>query len=140
MGCGCGGGFGGGGAVQSVKVTITHTQLQAAALSNNIQLFSLPAGAIFAGVKMKHSVAFGGGAIASYRLSVGVVGLLEKYMPLSDVFAAPAATDIKTAFPFSAENQSAAVSVRVQAVSTGANLNASTGGSADFWIFYAPAT
>jgi hypothetical protein len=89
------------------KYTVGHAALQAAATSNNITLFTLPAAGIIHEVKVKHSTAFSGGAIASYTVKVGITGTLGKYLAAFD---------------------------EIEAVSTGANLDQSTAGSVDIWV------
>ena len=115
------------------KYTVTHTALQTAGTSNDIELFSLVAGGIVHAIKIKHSVAFGGGAIASYTISVGIAGNLTKYASPFDVFSAPSNTNFQLSSTVGSENHGAATSIRIAAVSTGANLNASTAGSVDVW-------
>lgn len=117
-----------------IKFTVTHTQLQAAATSNNILLFTLPAGGVLGGVKTKHSVAFAGGSIASYTISVGLVGNLQKYSPAFDVFQAVGNTLMQMSNVLASENQAATVAIQIAAVATGANLSASTAGSVDIWL------
>ena len=116
------------------KYTVTYSQLSAAALTNNIQLFSLPARGTIHAVVIKHSAAFTGGAIATYTLSVGIAGTLAKYASAFDVFQAPGNTVLQSSGGAFTENAGAATSVRVAAVSTGANLSAATAGSATIWV------
>jgi hypothetical protein len=76
------------------KYTKTFTDLAAPTASNDIELFSLPAGGIIHAIKLKHSAAFTGGAIATYTLSVGIALYLDKYLPAFSVFGAPANTSL----------------------------------------------
>lgn len=122
-----------------VKVgnAIAHTALQAAALTNDIELFVLPAKGVIHAVKIKHSVAFSGGAISNYLLSVGVAGTLAKYAAPYSVFGAVA----ETAFGFTAQagaetHNASGKSIRLAAESVGANLNASAAGTVDVWVLY----
>lgn len=137
MGC-CGfpGGGGGGGAAQWLApITITHTQFQAAALTNNIVVYSLPAAGFIHGVKLKHSVIWDGPAITEYWLSVGftvnVAALLIEY----DVESTPVGdTEFAISGTWDSRNHAAATDVRVAARSVGANLNTSTQGTAQLWL------
>jgi hypothetical protein len=116
------------------KYTVTHTALQAAAMANDIALFSLVAGGIIEGVKIKHSVIFAGTGITDYKISVGIVGNLTKYASAFDVDTAVAATNFQLSTTVGSEDHGSATSIRIAATSTGANLNQSTGGSVDIWV------
>lgn len=117
------------------KFTVTHTALQIAALTNDIELFSLLSQGVIHGVMIKHSVLFAGTGITDYKISVGIVGELDKYATDSDVDTAVSATNF---FPFQTlglENVGGATSIRIAATSVGANLDQSTGGSVDVWVY-----
>jgi len=116
------------------KYTVTYAQLAAGALTNDIQLFSLPARGTVHAVVIKHSASFTGGMIATYTLSVGIAGTLAKYASAFNVFQAPGDTVLQSSGGAFTENAGAAISVRVAATSTGANLNAATAGSATIWV------
>lgn len=116
------------------KYTVSHTALQAAALTNDIQLFSLPTNGVIQGVVISHSTAFSGGAIATYTISVGITGNLTKYAGAFDVFQATGAGVGQTTNVMDFEDKTTTTSIRIAAVSTGANLNQSTTGSVDVWV------
>lgn len=116
------------------KFPITHTDLQAAALVNNIELYSMPAGGLIHGAKLKQSVTFAGVGITSYDISIGFAGELEALLPLYPVDVAPANDVFAIAHNFDSRNHGAAVSVRVNAISVGADLDQSTAGTADIWL------
>lgn len=116
------------------KYTVTYAQLSAAALTNDIQLFSLGARQTIHAVVIKHSASFTGGAIATYTVSVGIAGTLAKYASAFNVFQAPGNTVLQSSGGTFTENTVAATSVRVAAVSTVGNLNAATSGSVDIWV------
>jgi hypothetical protein len=116
------------------KFTVGHAALQAAALTNDIELFALPPGAVIHGVKMKHSIAFAGTGITGYHLSVGLVADLERYSSLFDVLSAPANTNLLSTSTFESPNQGGNTSIRLAAVSTGANLDQSTAGTVAVWL------
>lgn len=116
------------------KYTVTHTQFQSAGFTNDIEIFQLPSGGNIHAVKLKHSVAFGGGLIAAYSLSVGTSGNLVKYLPASNVFTSPSNTGIASLGFFGCEAHGQSISIRVAAVSTTGLLSTSTQGSADIWV------
>lgn len=126
---------------QWVKVgnAISHTAFQTAATTQSITLFSLvPAGVIHA-IKIKHSVSFAGGAIASYTIQVGIGGTLNKYASAFDVFQGGSATAFQLTSVVGSENNTVATNILVTATSTGANLNASTQGNVDIWALLSKA-
>ncbi len=119
------------------KYTVTHTAMQAAALTNNITLLTLPAKTMIHRVVIKQSTAFAGTLISAYTLSVGIAGTLAKYIAAYDVFAAVAATTFgASAATIQAllENFSTTAAIKVEATAVGANLDQSTAGSADIWV------
>jgi len=115
------------------KYTRTYTQLAAAALTNDIQLVSLPARSVLLGVVVKHSVQFTG-AFGDYAVSVGIVGDLDKYASAFSVAQVVSNTALMSAGGLFIENAGAATSVRLAATSTVANLNTATTGSVDVWL------
>lgn len=122
------------GVMQWIKVTKSHTDFQAAATTNNIEIYSLAAGAMLHGVVVKHTTAFAGTGITAYTLSVGLTGNLAKYATAFDVFQAIADTTLQASDNFAIENWGAVTSIRGAAVSTGGNLNASTAGAVEFYL------
>lgn len=127
------------GVPQWVKVTKTFADFATAATTNTITVYTLPAGGIVHNTKVKHTAAFGGGAIGSYTLNgVGVTGATTKYGPfLKPLGGAPASTDGSVHYPsgqITAENQAATTAVTATVTSTGANLNAATAGSLDVYL------
>lgn len=121
--------------VEIRKFTVTHTQLQTGATTNNIEIWSAPAGLVVHNCKIKHSVAFAGTSISAYTISVGITGNLTKYAGAFDVFQAVSGTAQQFSTPDAMESSASATSVKVQAISTGANLSASTAGSVDIWLW-----
>jgi hypothetical protein len=119
------------------KYTVAHTALQTAATTNNISLFILPAKTMIHKVVVKHSTAFAGGAIATYTVSVGIIGTLAKYIAAFDVFQAVSSTAFSIAAATvnaGVEDFSSGVAIQIAAISTVANLNATTQGSVDVWV------
>lgn len=116
------------------KYTVAATAFTAAATTEDIELFQLPAQGTIHRVVIKHSTAFSGGTASAVTLSVGITGTLTKYAAAFDVFQATG----NTVFGFNdlpgMENAGAATSIRVEAVATGDNLVNVTTGSADIWV------
>lgn len=116
------------------KYTKTYSQLSAAAMTNDVELLSLPARGVIHAVVIKHSASFTGGALADYTVSVGIAGTLNKYASAFNVFQAPGNTTLQTSNSLFSENYGAATSVRIAAASTTANLSDATAGSVDVWV------
>jgi hypothetical protein len=118
------------------KYTVTFAQLAAAALTNDVSLFSLASKEMIRSVIIKHSAAFSGGLIATYTLSVGIVGNLVKYAAAFDALQAAGDTVKGTTLVATPQPESFAnaTDIRVAAVSSVGNLDAATAGSADIWI------
>jgi hypothetical protein len=116
------------------KYTVGFAALAAAALTNDIELLSLPAGGVIHAVKIKHSASFVGGAIGAYTISVGIVGTLAKYLAAFNVFQAPGNAVQTVEANVGTENHAAVTSIRVAATAVGANLDQATAGSVDIWV------
>jgi len=119
--------------LQWQKFTVTHTPLQTAATSNAITMFDLIPGGIIHGVKLKHGVAFAGGSLSAYSLSIGIGGNATKYLGASDVFVAPGSSAYLSSV-VGTESQTAVTPILLTSTSVGDNLSASTGGTVDVWI------
>ena len=117
-----------------VRVTKSYSDFSTAGLTNDIEVYSLPAGYAIHACVIKQSVAFAGGAISDYDISVGIVGTLAKYCAAHDVDSAVTATNFTSATTFGIESFTAATSIRGAATSVGANLNAATAGSVTFYL------
>lgn len=116
------------------KYTFTFSDFSTAATTNSITLFSLRAGGVIHAVKIKHSTAFSGGAIASYTVEAGIAGNTTKYAPAFDVFQATGATTYAITNDGFGESHTASTTIQITATSTGANLDAATAGSVDVWV------
>lgn len=114
--------------------TATFASLSAAALTNSVTLATLPAKTVLHAVAIKHDVAFSGGAIASYVLSVGVGATADKYASAFNVFQAVGATVGQLSHALFCDNFSSAVAVSITATSTVGMLNAATAGSVTIWL------
>lgn len=121
------------------KVTKTYSDLATAGTTNDIELLSLLAGGVIHAVKIKHSASFTNGAITAYTVSVGIVGTLAKYHSAFDVFQAPGNTVQSVESNVDIENHGAATSIRLAAISTGANLDQAVAGSVDVWVLISTA-
>jgi hypothetical protein len=119
-----------------VKRTVAFDDLAAASPTNDIELYSLPAGGMIHAVKLKHSTAFAGGSLSAYVVSVGIAGDLDKYMSggAFDVFQAVSGTAFQVNSVVGAENNGAAASIRISATATGDDLDAATAGVVDVWL------
>lgn len=126
------------------KVTKTYTDFSTGATTNTVTLYTLPAGWVVHGVKLKHSTSFTGGAIAAYQVTgVGVSGgaTTKFYSTAHSIFQATGATVGKVAGslpPVTAaqdiESQDATSTITITVTSSGANLDAATQGSLDVWL------
>lgn len=118
------------------KYTVSHIALQAAALTNDIELLSLPAFGVIHNVIIKHSTAFAGIGITAYTLSVGISSNLTKYASAFDVFQATGGGIGQTSNVSDFEDVTSSTSIRLAATSTGANLDQSTAGSVDVYVLW----
>jgi hypothetical protein len=118
------------------KYTVTHTALQAAATTNNIELFSLPARGVIRNIVIKHSNGFSGGTISAYTVSVGIAGNLNKYASAFDVFQATGAGVGQMSSVADFESFGGATSIKIAATSTGDDLDQSTTGSVDVYVLW----
>lgn len=121
---------------QWIKITKTYTDFSTAGLTNDIEIYSLPAKGIIHSAIIKHSILFTGGAISTYTASVGITGTLAKYSVAFDIKQAVSDTafELGTAVVPTLENFGAVTSIRGAVISTVGNLNAATQGSVDFYL------
>jgi hypothetical protein len=120
------------------KITKTAADFTAASTTEDIEVYSLPAGGIIHAVKIKHSTAFNDGGSSSFTLSVGIVGTLAKYAGAFNVFQAPGNTVQQLTSTVGTENHGAATSIRLAATSD-VNVSLVTVGSVDVWILVSSA-
>ena len=123
------------------KFTKTYSDFSTAALTNSIELFSLPAGGVIHAVKIKHSTGFVAAAQTTYTLSVGITGTLTKYCPAYEVDATAnpvASNTFAVANTLGSEDQASATSIKVTATSN-VNLNTASAGVVDIWVWYTKA-
>lgn len=117
-----------------IEYKVTFGTFTAAALTQDISLFSLGIKQYINDIKIVPTTAFSGGAIASYTLSVGIVGSLAKYCPAKNVFTGNTTTTEIHGCIAGLESVSAATDIRIAATTTGANLNAATLGAASVYV------
>lgn len=120
---------------QWIKITKSYTDFATAGLTNDIEIFSLPAKGVLHAAIIKHTAAFTGSTIASYTLSVGRTGSLDIWINGSNVFGAPSNTVFYQSETFpTAMNFGSTTSIRSQAIAVGANLNAATAGAVEYYL------
>lgn len=117
-----------------IKVTKTYQDLSAAALTNNISIYTLPANGYIHDVKVVPTTAFSGGTIATYTLSVGIVGSLAKYAIATNVFTGNTTVNAVHTPLVSPESLSVTTDIRAAVISTVGNLNAATAGAVNIYI------
>jgi hypothetical protein len=118
-----------------IKLTVSHAALQVAALTNNTNLFLLPAKSVVESILLKTTTAFAGAGITDYDLTVGITGNESKYLPNFDADTAVAGNyyDLSSVAT-GADDFNATEQIKLFATSVGANLNASTAGSVDIYL------
>lgn len=112
---------------------LPYTDFQDAATSKSNTLFSLEAGSVISGTKVKHSTAFAGTGIATVTMEVGIVGTTDKYATAFNVLQAVAGGAFRLSDVMGSESHIADTSILITARSTGANLSALTSGVVDVW-------
>ncbi len=116
------------------KYTVSHTAFQTAATTNDIALFTLPIKGMIQQVVIKQSTQFAGTGITGYTVSVGIASNFIKYTAAYNVAQAVSDTARSITQSNDIESFTGTTSIRIQAVSTGANLSQSTAGSVDVWV------
>jgi hypothetical protein len=120
-----------------MRFTFTHTQFQVAALTNDIEIYSAPARVNIHGAVLKHTAQFLGTGITDYKISLGLAGDLQRYLSFFDVDTVPSNTKpagYNEAHFLDQFQFGAVTSVRLAAVSVGANLDQSTAGTGTLWM------
>ena len=116
------------------KYTVPYSSFTAIANTESITLFTLAAGGVIHGVKIKHSTAFSGGALSAYDVSVGIAGNEQKYAPNFDVFQATGATTYDLTSDLGGEDHGATTAILITATSVGDTLDQVAAGSVDVWV------
>lgn len=118
------------------SVTLSYAQLAAAALTNQITAFSLPAGCILMGLALKHSVVFAGTSITDVYLDVGTSGTPDLFLTDFDVYQSVSDTAFTNAIVQSIQSFVNATNIMIRATSVGANLSALSQGTVTLYYWY----
>lgn len=121
---------------QWIKITKSYSDFSAAALTNNIEIYSLPAKGVIHAAVIRPTQSFTGGIISAYTISVGINGNLTKYAAALNVFQAVTNTVFGLGVNMApvVENFGDTTSVRAAAIAIGANLDAAAQGSVDIFL------
>lgn len=114
-----------------VKITKSYTDFSAAALTNTINIATLPAKTIVNAVVLNPATPFTGGIISAYSISVGIASNVD-LMPASSTLTTPTrpfASNIIVAGKVGTTD-----TVTATAISVTGLLNAATAGSVNIWI------
>ena len=114
--------------------TVAESAFTAAATTESIELFVLPARGVIHKVVLKHTTAFAGGVLTAYTLSVGITGMETKYSAAFDVFQATGDTVFSFDELADIEHFASTTSIKLTAVSTTDDVIAATAGSCDIWV------
>ncbi len=117
-----------------VKYTLSYSDFSTAGTSNSITLHSLIAKQVVHAIIIKHTTAFSGGSISSYKVKVGVSGNTNKYATEFDVFQTVTDTTGETYMLLKMEDFGGAVNLLATATASH-NLDTATAGSVDIWVF-----
>lgn len=115
-----------------VKITKTYADFAAAGLTNDIEIYSLPAKGVIHAVQINPTTTFSGGLISAYTLSVGIATNLVKYQAAAVVFTG--ATLPAVTATTGVESMLSATSIRGAAISITGLLNAATQGVVNFYL------
>ena len=116
------------------KFTVPFGSFTAAGLTEDIELFEMPAQTILHAAVIKNTTAFGGGSLSAYGLSIGLAGALDCFTETFDVFQAPGDTIFDSGSFFELKNFGSITSLRLAAIAVGDNLINATAGSVDVWL------
>ena len=105
--------------------------LSAAALTKTITLLSLPAGYTLEDVNVEQTTQFDstGDLVTELYASIGISGVTEKYLPETDILAAPGATAFGRAVNQLKESRTAGTDILLTIRAVGANLSTLTAGA-----------
>lgn len=117
---------------QWIKIIKSYSDFAAAALTNDIEIYSLAAKNMIHAVQIFPSTTFSGGLINGYTISVGIAGNLVKYSVATNVFTGAALA--QPSVISGVESMSGATSIRAQAVSGVGNLNTAVQGTVDIYL------
>lgn len=112
------------------KYLLSFGEFSTAANTVSIPLFDLPPNVILEKAIVKHTTAFGGGAISAYTLEVGILGEEDRYTSAFDVFQAVSDTAQLTSLDDAVESFFAPTTVYATATSVGDTLDQANAGAA----------
>lgn len=118
------------------KVVIPYTSIQFGGLNHAITAFQLPKQAILAGIAIKHTTQFSGGAISAIKFDLGVSGSPTKFITQFDGFQAVSDAAVDGNAPNLIGSFSAVTNILLNSTSVGANLSALTAGSLTVYFQY----
>lgn len=117
-----------------IKITKAYTDFSAAALTNDISIYTLPIKGYIHDVKVIPATAFSGGLIAAYTISVGIASSLAKYAVAVNTFTGNTSTNLVHAPIAGLESTSGTTDIRAAAISVTGLLNAATAGSVNIYL------
>lgn len=119
-----------------VKITLTFGDFRTNSTTKQAELYTLMAGWLVHGVKVKHSESFRGPGISSYTVSVGNATTPARYSTAQDVWQSPGPTIYQSTNVLTGESHDDDSVLYAQAVTDGSLSNATTG-SVDIWLLLA---
>jgi hypothetical protein len=122
------------GALEWVKITKTYADFSAAALTNEINIYSLPANKYIHDVKLIPTTSFSGGEIGTYTLSVGVDLVPQAYFLAGNVYPGNKLVSTLRTPIVGMQSTSVATDIKMTATSTVANLSSATAGVVDIYL------
>lgn len=121
-----------------VKLTVTYQDLAAAALTNDISIYSLPGKGIIQDCKVFPTTTFSGGSISSYNITIGTVAIHNAIHTNMSVFTASTGDlGVYVAGTTGVPSLSAATDIRLYATAVGDNLDQADQGSMDIYMLVA---
>lgn len=117
-----------------IKYIFNYSDFAIANNTNSINLFTLQPKESIEQVRIKHSVAFSGGTITGYKISVGVSGDENRYASGFDVFQSVTDSAKSRSLIHSDESITLSTPVLITAESFGDLLSAATAGSVEIQI------
>jgi hypothetical protein len=116
------------------RFTVGFADLTAAATTQDVALFTLPAGGKILGVFQKHSVPFSGGSLTTMTCAVAKASSATFFTSTFDVFQAVADTTVQETSLFKS-GQLTALAVVAHFIGSH-NVNTATAGSVDIFVLY----
>lgn len=123
-----------GGWIGWTKYTVDESDFTATAGQESITLYATLAGEVIHAVKIKHSEAFAGGAVADFTVEVGIAGNTNKYAAAFDVFQAVGDTTFSITGTVGAESHAAGVAILCTGTCASDDVADATAGSVDIWV------